>query len=317
MRPIRRILVAIKDPRARSSRAVKKAVQLAHALGARLELFHAIDTPIFADLIAGNRARQFQSQWSRQQQQRLERAAAPVRREGLKVTTAVEWDYPIYESIVRRAARIGADLIVAERHGGRHLFPSLLQLTDWELLRLSPVPVLLVKTSRPYRRPVVLAAVDPLHAFAKPAGLDNEILLLGAALSRALRGKLHAVHACAPPMPLGTLPSADAGYAETQVDRARTAFDQALRSSGIPRARRHFVNRTPVDAIQNVARRAHTAIVVTGAISRSGLKRVFIGNTAEQLLDRLPCDLLIVKPRRFVNRVPRARRGVRVVAPIL
>jgi universal stress protein E len=52
---------------------------------------------------------------------------------------------------------------------------------------------------------------------------------------------------------------------------------------------------------------------VMGAISRSGLKRVFIGNTAEQLLDRLPCDLLIVKPAEFVSRVPITRRGARVV----
>jgi universal stress protein E len=38
------------------------------------------------------------------------------------------------------------------------------------------------------------------------------------------------------------------------------------------------------------------SLVVMGAISRSGLKRIFIGNTAEQVLDSLRCDLLIVKP---------------------
>jgi universal stress protein E len=37
-------------------------------------------------------------------------------------------------------------------------------------------------------------------------------------------------------------------------------------------------------------------IVVMGAVSRRGLARVFIGNTAEDVLDRLACDLLIVKP---------------------
>jgi universal stress protein E len=33
-----------------------------------------------------------------------------------------------------------------------------------------------------------------------------------------------------------------------------------------------------------------------GAVSRKGLARAFIGNTAEEVLDRLGCDLLIVKP---------------------
>jgi universal stress protein E len=50
-------------------------------------------------------------------------------------------------------------------------------------------------------------------------------------------------------------------------------------------------------------------IVVMGAISRSGLKRLIIGNTAERVLDFLECDVLIVKPKRFHNKVPRARRG--------
>ena len=65
-----------------------------------------------------------------------------------------------------------------------------------------------------------------------------------------------------------------------------------------------------MDAITATARRLSAAIVVMGAISRRGLKRIFIGNSAEQLLDELRCDLLVVKPAQFVTGVPRARRGV-------
>lgn len=42
-----------------------------------------------------------------------------------------------------------------------------------------------------------------------------------------------------------------------------------------------------------------------GAVSRRGLKRLFLGNTAEEVLDSLPCDLLIVKPAGFETSVPR------------
>ena len=52
-----------------------------------------------------------------------------------------------------------------------------------------------------------------------------------------------------------------------------------------------------------------------GAVSRSGLKRVFIGNTAERVLNDLPCDVLVVKPAHFAKRVPDKVRGMRVVAP--
>ena len=53
------------------------------------------------------------------------------------------------------------------------------------------------------------------------------------------------------------------------------------------------------DLIMMLTDRLRTDIVVMGAVSRSGLKGLFLGNTAEDVLDRLPCDLLIVKPSGF------------------
>jgi hypothetical protein len=58
-----------------------------------------------------------------------------------------------------------------------------------------------------------------------------------------------------------------------------------------------------------------------GAVSRSAIKRFFIGNAAERALDRLSCDVLVVKPRSFRSFVgvraaatARARRVPRVLA---
>ena len=54
-----------------------------------------------------------------------------------------------------------------------------------------------------------------------------------------------------------------------------------------------------------------------GAVSRSGLKRLVIGNVAEQVLDALPCDVLVLKPASFKARVGSSARGVRLVATLL
>jgi nucleotide-binding universal stress UspA family protein len=70
----------------------------------------------------------------------------------------------------------------------------------------------------------------------------------------------------------------------------------------------------PIAAIEQTARRTHSAIVVMGAISRSGLRRFIFGNTAEYLLDSLPCDLLVVKPPKFSAPLPKGSRGVKFVA---
>ena len=47
MRAIKHILLAVKDPSAPSTAAINKAIQLASALGASLELFHSITTHVY------------------------------------------------------------------------------------------------------------------------------------------------------------------------------------------------------------------------------------------------------------------------------
>ena len=322
MRPIRRILVAIKDPGATALPAVAKAARIAAACGAHIELFHAIKATVWANTPAAYETAMsdLHETQRRHYQQRLERIAARVRLHGIKVATAVEYDFPAYDAIVRRACLIDADLIVARRRNRRSAMPGLLRLTDWELLRNSPVPVLLVKRSGLYRHPDILAAVDPGHAHTKPEQLDNEILGAGNQLAQVLKGKLHAVHAYTPVVVGGAATSVSAsvanrldGYAAAQ---AKAEFDRLLEGSDIPRNRRHLVGDFPDVAINGLARRTHADIVVMGALSRSGLKRLLIGNTAERLLDELPCDLMIVKPPQFTSHVPRECNGPRLLAKV-
>lgn len=309
MRAIRRILVAVKDPGARSLPAVSKAIQLARALGAELELFHAIDSASYTDMLgmAAEHTRRMECDERSEYLQRLERIAAGARLHTPRVSVSVEWDYPAYEAIVRRSLEIGAHLIVAECHAGRRVAQGLLRLSDWELLRLSPVPVLLVKRTRPYHRPTILMALDPSRAFAKPARLDEEIVQAGSAVSAGLRGRLHAVHAYA------AATSGPAGPGPVPA-RASSGLARVLRTAQVAAARRHVVHGDPTAVVRETARRLSADIVVAGAVSRSGLKRVFIGSTAERLLDCLSCDLLIVKPSEFSSSVPRTARGPRLVA---
>ena len=284
-------------------------------------LFHGIPEPVYLDVVAleGRSLAQLERHASTAHRQRLESLAKPLRHRGIKVTTVVEWDYPSHEAVIRAATRFEADLIVAECYRSAHVAPWLLHYTDWELLRNSTVPVLLVKNRRPYSRSKVLAAVDPTHAYAKPANLDDEILRYGSTLATALRGALHAVNAYNPIL-VGLTPkelAAPNGIEKAEAEaaaQARAAVDSRLNSLGMAKARRHIVGGFAIDVIQHVARDIHAELVVMGAISRSGLKRLFIGNTAERLLDRLTCDVLIVKPREFRNSIARVARGPQIIA---
>ena len=76
----------------------------------------------------------------------------------------------------------------------------------------------------------------------------------------------------------------------------------------VPRRRRHVCMGDVSGELQVLTRRIRAGVVVMGAVSRSALKRFFIGNAAERVLDRLDCDVLVVKPRGFKSQVtPRPR----------
>ncbi len=44
---------------------------------------------------------------------------------------------------------------------------------------------------------------------------------------------------------------------------------------------------------------SEAGIVVLGTVGRTGLSAAFLGNTAEQVIDHLRCDLLVIKPDEY------------------
>lgn len=316
----RRVLFAIRNPEAARQPGLAKAIQVARARGASLELFHAICDPIFIELaqLGDNSVDALRERIEGEVRIPLARMCETARKHGIEAGYSVEWDYPPHEAVVRRAQALHAELIVAECHKGERTRPWLIHLTDWELLRLSPVPVLLIRNGKAYRRPLTLAAVDPAHAHAKPSRLDERILAAGTAISKGLRGALHVMHANYPTI-AGVGSPVDHGWStltyDQLLDQERAAFETFRSNVGMPRTRAHLVEGNPVVQIPRLARKLGADIVVMGAVSRSGLGRIFIGNTAERVLGALNCDVLVVKPETFVTHVAEEPRGIRVQAP--
>jgi universal stress protein E len=65
---------------------------------------------------------------------------------------------------------------------------------------------------------------------------------------------------------------------------------------GIAPAQVHLEAGDARELIPEVALRRRADLVVMGAVSRSRLRQLLVGSTAESVLDRLECDVLAVKP---------------------
>jgi universal stress protein E len=298
------ILVAVRDPAARQQAAIRKASRMAAASGARLTLFHSFATPYpLPDPLPKDPAAVIAAVGRARQSQLLQLAKA-IRTKGVQVTCEVAWDFPVAQAIVRRVLAGGVSMVMADSHRRSRIARWFLANTDWELIRECPCPVWFVKHDRPTRRPLILAAVDPTHAHAKPAGLDGRLVQTAEQLATELGGRAAVIH-------VDDVRSASAAGGPGRAPGGRPAVLASIRRlgerHGIPPARQVIQTGVPDTVIARAVEALQVDLLVMGAISRSGLRPAFIGSTAEAVIDEVACDVLVVKPRGYRTAVPRTR----------
>jgi universal stress protein E len=310
MKAVRNILTIV-DPTATTHPAIAKSAQLARALQAKLELFvcdyrSGLDAPE----AAGARTTLLEHRRSL-----LEELAAPPRKSGIDVSVDAVFDNPLHEGLLKKIAQVRPDLVVKDTHYHNLVRRTLITNTDWHLIRSCPSPLLLVKPTHWIGGMKVLAAVDPEHSADKPPLLDDSICEWSRTLSSAMKGEAHAVHmyfpgalliasGAATGMPMPVVTAADQGLIEEERRARLKLVLEVTMPRGIPAENTRVAIGSAAELLNEEAERVRADIVVMGAVSRSRLQRLFVGNTAEQVLDHLPCDVLVVKPLDFATDLP-------------
>ena len=308
----KRVVLVVVDPTASAHPAIERAAWLARHEPAEIELFISDYTPQLAQSRSDWSAEEARTTAIDRHRRRLEQLAAPLRAENLDVDVDARWDYPLHDSIVRKAVDAGADLVIKDTHYHSVLKRSIFSNTDWSLIRNCGATLWLVKPRAPGQRPCFVAAVDPLHQRDKPAELDNRILTTARALGDSLNGEVHTFHAFdvaaaiavstdAMSMPIA-LPLNELGDAMRA--EHTDAVARLCKQHGVPPERTHVHQGGTRQLLLALTEQLRADAVVMGAVSRSGLKGLFLGNTAEDVLDRLHCDLIIVKPEGFKAVLP-------------
>src|SRR5690606_4812620 len=231
-----KILVAVSRTDTLEQPAIRRAMSLLD--GAELELFRCVYEPN----LQGSPLVTRDEDYADVRDALVQEAANGLRDivEALRqridaVTATVVWDYPVYQGIIRRAVAANADLVVTEplQAVGTRRFAS----ADWNLVSGCPVPLLVVKGGGTEKYRHVAAAVDPFHARAKPASLDDVSVARGEELARGCAARFSAVNWAVPfgqIVPFaregeGSSPEAEAELMET----SRAAVAEMLAGRGI------------------------------------------------------------------------------------
>jgi len=219
--------------------------------------------------------------------------------------------------IIRDVITGERDLVIkaAEAWAGapRSLFTS----TDQHLLRKCPAPVWLHMPETPRPARAVLAAVDvDLDAASQPETLNalNLHVVETAAKTAQLSGaNLHILHAWNAPGE-GMMwmwsnapdPKSEVdAYLQSVFEQSRAGIDRLARELAVPTCylHTHSVRGEARDVIPRKVSELGIDILVMGSIARTGIPGVIIGNTAEDVLNRVECSVVIVKPPAYVSPV--------------
>ncbi|WP_295878422.1 universal stress protein [uncultured Thiohalocapsa sp.] len=303
------------------TRAFRRAVALAREHDARLTLMDVtIESGIGADLV-----KRFGLADDVQQSEQRLYALADLAEEwvrGQAPRLRVTIGTPFIE-VIQAVLRDGHDLVlkpVRQRPGCRGLFAS----TDMHLLRKCPCPVWIDRepedaaTGAPAVTPDdpathsctrVLAAVDAAQPDSR--ALNRRILDTAAAVAARDGAMLDVVHAWQAPFD-GALPGtrtehdprlADAlGLIERQHAAALAEVTGDYRTQ-LRDGATHLVRGTPAEQVLAQARRLASDLIVLATLSRPREPGLFIGTTAEDLLQGAETSVLALKPAGFVSPV--------------
>jgi universal stress protein E len=306
MQGIDNILVIV-DPTANRHPAIDKAARLAEKFSARIELFACETKQSRALRYAAHLAKGEPADFIGHVHAVLEALATPLVKRNLDVCVETAVGDPLHMQLLERVRHTSADLVIKDTHHHSLAKRTFVTNTDWHLIRGCPVPLLLAKERAWAPAPTIAAAVDPGHVNDKPVTLDERILEWAQRLHGTLGGSLHALHAFLPLILVAEastgVPAMMGSLTPELIEEERQKNLARLRSLttryGIDARNLHAHVGVATDAIPACAEQLNADLVVMGAISRSGMQRIFIGSTAERVLETLPCDVLVVKPADF------------------
>ena len=236
-----------------------------------------------------------------QKQARLETRAAVARRLGVDPTTALLSGPPI-KALVREVRRGGHDLLAVGAAPSGAV--QCVKASATRLLREAPCPVLLINSTHRRRRPRLLVAVDtdPWKTKGK-AALTARLIRTAISFAEKHDYELHVIHAW---IPYGERMIVRAGgnrveaqqFLEGLREESREELERTLAPfrAAIEPAHVHLVKGDPRVVIAQFAASTGVDLLVVGTVARSGIAGRIIGNTAESIVNRLPCSMLVVKP---------------------
>jgi nucleotide-binding universal stress UspA family protein len=295
---IKNILVPI-DFSEMSIRAITTAKQLARRFGSNVHLAHIQELyypPVFsaAPLPVPMLPATYIEDVLTSEEERLKMLSTEHELNG---TCQVQIGAPVFDEICRIARRISADLIVTSTHGHTGLKHVFLGSTAERVVQHSPCPVFVAKhasrrTKGSARIDNILVPVD--FSRCSLEGLEHAIQFADRFAAKiTVLNTVHLDYAyVGEGVPMYDLPALRRD-AKTAAEREMASFVRGAKFGGVKFETAVRIG-PPVDQICDLADKKSFDLIIMSTHGRTGFKHVMIGSTAENVVRRSGCSVLVV-----------------------
>lgn len=213
--------------------------------------------------------------------------------------------------IIQYALRHSHDLLIkqAETSPNQRGFKAL----DMELLRKCPCPLFMVRPAKHTSKEVRIAvAIDPKDEEPVGKELSLNLLKYASSLTHYYSGQLDIVSCWLFQLEEYLRDSIWITVSESELDKMvmdekyehGRALQTIIKDSNIQEQYQiHLPKGLPEEAIPSFVEHHEIDILVMGTVARTGISGFIIGNTAENILQKINCSLLALKPQGFVSPV--------------
>jgi nucleotide-binding universal stress UspA family protein len=300
------------------SASFEKTIELAENNQARITLAGIIDASLEAkvDLISGNSPLlESMVEIKKQQLQDLV-DGSNLRKLDCEIKVLVGIGFM---EIIREVIEFQRDLLIKSINQTESIGQKLLGGMDMKILRKCPCPVWSIKSTQQQGFREILVGLDYQPDNVEAEKLNAQLLTMASSLAIAEFSELHVVHAWKLEYE-NFYRSARSGMSELEIDQLvekeenvrrqwldrmieKYCYAQEQQTANYLRPRIHLVKGRGRDVVLDCAKALGAELLVLGTVCRTGIEGFVIGNTAEEILNRIDTSILAVKPEGFISPV--------------
>ena len=213
---------------------------------------------------------------------------------------SIIWCKHAYQAVNDNSAENSFDLVIKAAAKHHSIVDRVMQHQDWNLLKYSPAPLLLVKNKQAWESRCLLAAIDATSLDGAHKIINEHIFEFAELINKDNNYQTHLCNSYpVMSLTLASLPDAPIPedlqiYIENQHVEA---CDQIARRYNIEQENRHIKEGEPAEVICQNAATLDADVVLVGIVNQDNMQSVILGSTLEQVLDNTKSDVLAIKPQ--------------------